>query len=141
MPYCPICKQSFSEDTAECPTHRIPLVEELPFQTVEGRDTTWVEIASAGTQEEAKLLQGFLEAEGIPCQVELVKFTMEPVNLGAMSEIRVYVSADQEEKALELLREREREYEHLRKEEAIVTDEGPAEIGEDAESAVESEKT
>jgi hypothetical protein len=140
MPYCPTCKQSFSQDTAECPIHRVPLVDELPFQTVEGDTTTWVEIASAGTEDEAKLIQGFLEAEGIPCQVESLKFNMEPVNLGVMSEIRVYVTAEHEEQAQKLLREREKEYEKLRGEDDIITDEGPADIDENAESVAESEE-
>ena len=34
--------------------------------TIESEDgTTWVEIASVGTEDEANLLRGFLEAEGI----------------------------------------------------------------------------
>lgn len=140
MPYCPTCKQAFTADTTECPTDRIPLVDELPFQTVEGPSTTWVEIATAQTEDEAKLLQGFLEAEGIPCQIESLKFNMEPVNLGVMGEIRIYVSADNEEVALGLLQERTQEYERLRTEEAIVTDEGPAEIDEAAQPVVEADE-
>ena len=107
--------------------------EELPFQTVEGENVTWVEIASTGTQDEAALLQGFLEAEGIPAQIENVKFTMEPINFGKMGDIRVYVVAEDEQKALELLRQREREYDKLDDdEETLVTDEGEAEIDENA---------
>src|SRR5205085_9499540 len=36
----------------------------------------------------ANLLRGFLEAEGIPAQIEDVKFHMEPINFGTMGEIR-----------------------------------------------------
>jgi Putative prokaryotic signal transducing protein len=73
--------------------------------------TTLVEIASVGTEDEASLLQGFLEAEGIPAQIENVKFNMEPINFGAMGEIRVFVTLEDEPRAQQLLREREREYE------------------------------
>ncbi len=53
-------------------------------QKIEGDGVTWIEIASAGSEDEANLLCGFLENEGIPAQIENVKFHMEPVNLGKM---------------------------------------------------------
>ena len=95
--------------------------------------TTLVEIASVGTEDEASLLQGFLEAEGIPAQIEDVKFHMEPINFGAMGDIRVYVEANDEQRALELLRSREREWDTLDDDDdTLVTDEGVAEIDENA---------
>jgi len=98
--------------------------------------TTWVEIASTGTIDEANLLQGFLEAEGITAQIENMKFNMEPINFGAMGEIRVYVSSTDEARAQQLLREREREYEKLDDDdETLVTDDGVAVIGEEVQTA------
>src|SRR5213075_47139 len=77
--------------------------DELPFQTVRSDGgTTWVEITSVGTDDEARLLQGFLEAEGVPAQIENVKFSMEPINFGVMGDIRIYVPADKEQHAVEL---------------------------------------
>ena len=97
--------------------------------------TTWVEIASTGTEDEANLIKGFLDVEGITAQVEAVKFTMEPVNFGAMGEIRVYVAADDEERAQQLLRDRTKQYEQMDDdEETLVTDDGPASIDESAEA-------
>jgi hypothetical protein len=97
--------------------------------------TTWVEIASVGTADEAKLLQGFLEAEEIPSQVEDVKFDEMPINFGAMGEIRVYVLQDDENRAQQLLRERERQYENLDDdEETLVTNDGVAAIDENAQA-------
>ena len=100
--------------------------------------TKLVEIASVGTEDEAKLLQGFLEAEGIPAQIEDVKFHMEPINFGAMGEIRIFVALDDEPHAQQLLREREREYEQLSDDDddddTLVTDDGVAEIDEDAQA-------
>jgi hypothetical protein len=93
--------------------------------------TTWVEIASVGTEDEARLLEGFLEAEGIAAQVENVTFSMEPVTFGKMGEIRVYVGRQDEPRAMELLRQREVEYDKLDDDsETLVTDEGPADIDE-----------
>jgi len=102
--------------------------------TVPANDgTTWVEIASIGNDEEAKLLQGFLESEGITAQIEDVKFDAVPVGFGSMGEIRVYVPADEEARALELLKQRETEYEGLNDDdETLVTDEGTAVIDEDS---------
>jgi hypothetical protein len=93
--------------------------------------TTWVEIASVGTDDEARLIAGFLDAEGIPAQVENVQFSMEPVNFGKMGDIRVYVSTQNEARAMELLRSREVAYDKLDDDsETLVTDEGEASIDE-----------
>ena len=100
--------------------------------TIQSDDgTTWVEIASVGTEDEARLLEGFLEAEGIDAQVENVTFSMEPVTFGKMGEIRVYVRSQDESRAMELVRRREEEYEKLDDDsETLVTDDGPASIDE-----------
>lgn len=100
--------------------------------------TTWVEIASCGTLDEAKLLSGFLEAEDIPAQIESLKFTMEPINFGTMGDIRIYVGEEDETRALELLKKREAEWENLDDDdETVVTDEGTANIDDNAESETE----
>ena len=118
----------------------MPKKTELPFQTVEGENVTWVEIASTGTEDEAALLKGFLEAEGIAAQIEDVKFSMEPVNFGTMGDIRIYVGAADEARAMSLLREREREYDKLDDDaETLVTDEGPAVIDENARADDDTE--
>lgn len=112
--------------------------QEVPenVNTVPAEDgTTWVEVASTGTEDEAKLLAGFFEAEGIPAQVENVKFGMEPINFGTMGDIRVYVRADDERRAQELQRQREEAFQRLDDDdETLVTDEGPARIDDDAQA-------
>jgi hypothetical protein len=108
---------------------------EQPFQTVLGEDgTTWVEIASTGTADEASIIKGFLEAEDIPAQIENVKFSMEPINFGTMGDIRVYVSAEDEERAQQLMKQRQTDFDTLEDDaDTVVTDEGTAEITEDEE--------
>jgi hypothetical protein len=134
MPYCPTCKKAYPAGQRECPDDHVALVDELPFQAVQGEGTTWVEIASTGTDDEARIIQGFLEAEGIPAQVENVKFNQEPINFGTMGDIRVYVEAENEERALQLLKQRNQEFDRLEDDDdTIVTDEGTAEITEDEE--------
>lgn len=139
MSYCRVCKHEFEADVKECPEDKIPLVDELPYQTVESEETVWVEIASAVAEDEARILQGFFEAAGIPSQIESLKFNMEPVNLGALAEIRVFVEASREADAIRLLEERSEEFETLRSEESVVTDDGPATITEDVETALDDE--
>ncbi|MEO6260270.1 MAG: DUF2007 domain-containing protein [Thermoanaerobaculia bacterium] len=134
MSYCPSCKQAFSTGETECPTDHVALVAELPFQSIAGTDgTTWVEIASTGAEDKARLIAGFLDAEGIPAQIENVKFSMEPINFGTMGDIRVYVSAEDESRAQQLLRDRDREFDRLDDDaETVVTDEGPADISDES---------
>jgi len=135
MPYCPTCKTEYVEGKTECVDCGATLVDELPFQAVPAEGTTWVEIASTGADDEARLMKGFLDAEGIPAQIESVKFSQEPVNFGTMGDIRVYVAAEDEQRALDLLRQRQEEYDKLPDDEdTIVTDEGVAEIDDDAET-------
>ena len=137
MPYCPTCKQAV-DDGSECPDCGAKLVDELPFQAVPAPNATWVEIASTGTADEASLIQGFLDAEGIPAEIENVKFTMEPINFGKMGDIRIYVEANDEARALELLRNREKEWDRLADDDdTLVTDDGVAEIDENASTEPE----
>ncbi len=128
MAYCPTCRREFEDDVTECSEDQSELVEDLPYQTIESDDgTIWVEIASVGTDDEARLLQGFLDAEGIPAQIESLKFTMEPVNFGQLGDVRVYVPSEHEDRAFNLIRERELNYVNLR-DDQISTEEGPASI-------------
>ena len=134
MPYCPTCKQAYPSGQTECPTDHAALVDELPFQSRQGEGTTWVEIASTGTDDEARIIKGFLDAEGIPAQIENVKFSMEPINFGTMGDIRVYVGAEDEARAQQLIRQRNADFDRLEDDDdTVVTDEGTAEITEDEE--------
>ena len=90
----------------------------------------------------ARIIKGFLEAEGIPTQIENVKFSMEPINFGTMGDIRIYVGAEDEARAQTLLRQREADFDRLEDDaDTIVTDDGTAEITEDEEIATEPAET
>jgi len=67
----------------------------------------WETVETVGTDEEASLIAGFLEAEGIPATVESLLFHQEPVNFGTLGEVRVRVRKEDLERALSLLEERE----------------------------------
>ncbi|MEO8216456.1 MAG: hypothetical protein ABI718_05180 [Acidobacteriota bacterium] len=113
MPFCPTCKKEFPDGTELCPVDQQPLNDELPYQVIEGEDGTWVEISSAATEDEARILQGFLETEGIPCRVESLRFHMEPVNFGKLGEIRVYVRVEDQVRATALMNEKQAAYDAL----------------------------
>jgi hypothetical protein len=133
MAYCPECKQQF-DDATECPNCKTKLLKELPFQTRQSDDgTTWVEIASTANSDEAQLIQGFLEAEGIDAQIEHAEAHILPTTFGMLGDIRVYVPVGDEARALELMRQRDREWEKLEDDDdTLVTDEGVAEVDENA---------
>lgn len=113
--------------------------EEFPanVNTIAAEDgTTWVEIASTGTEDEATLLKGFLDAQGIPAQIENVKFSMEPINFGTLGDIRVFVGSQDEARTMELLRSRELQSQQLEEDEpTLVTDDGPAVVDENTTKA------
>lgn len=67
----------------------------------------WEIVETVGTDEEASLIAGFLEAEGIPATVESLLFHQEPVNFGTLGEVRVRVRKEDLKRALSLLEERE----------------------------------
>jgi hypothetical protein len=104
--------------------------------TVPAEDgSTWVEIASTGAEDEATLIKGFLDAAGIPAQIENVQFRMEPMTFGTLGDIRIYVPGEDEQRALELLRSRNQQAEQLDDDgETVVTDEGQATIDDNAQA-------
>jgi hypothetical protein len=53
----------------------------------------WTIVRTVGTEEEAALLAGYLEAAGIEAQIESLPFHQEPVNFGKLGEVRVPVDA------------------------------------------------
>ncbi len=109
-----------------------------PVQKIDGENMTWVEIASCGSIDEANLLRGFLEAEGIDASVENVQSDILPANFGMLGDIRIYVSTEDEARAQELMKERQREYEDLDDDtETVVTDDGATDIDENAKPETE----
>jgi putative signal transducing protein len=70
----------------------------------------WVEVAGVGRDEEAELIAGLLESEGIPVEVEGPTSTPFPEDLGAFGMSRVMVPPDRADEARALLAKKEREY-------------------------------
>jgi hypothetical protein len=67
----------------------------------------WEIAETVGTEEEASLVAGFLEAEGIPSQVESLLFHQEPTTFGGLAEVRILVGPADLERARALIAARE----------------------------------
>ncbi len=115
------------------------MADESPVRTLQTEDgTTLVEIAGASNSDEADLICGFLESEGVPARVEHADASILPANLGTLGDVRVFVAQEDAERAMALLKQREDQYEQLDDDtETVVTDDGPANIDEN--SRTESE--
>ena len=70
---------------------------------MEDQGSNWATLRTVASEEEAIFMQGMLEAEGIPCTLESLKYHAEPVNLGRLSEVRVHVLETDLRRAQELL--------------------------------------
>ena len=127
MVYCTKCRREYEDESLDrCPEDGGEMVDELPYQTIQGPDgNVWVEIASVGTADEARLMQGYLDSEGIPAEIESLKSDELPANFGQLGDIRLYVNSNNEQQALELLRSRERDADDLEDGE-LETEDGPA---------------
>jgi hypothetical protein len=69
--------------------------------------TDWEIVETLGTEEEAALIAGYLEAEGIPSAIESLLFHQEPVSFGQLGQVHVRVPAAELERARTLLEARE----------------------------------
>ena len=63
----------------------------------------WVTVRTVGTEEEAAVLAGFLDSEGLPVVVDSRLFRQEPVTFGQLGRVEIKVPAADEARALELL--------------------------------------
>jgi hypothetical protein len=71
----------------------------------------WIEVAGVGDDDEAEIIAGLLESEGIPCEIEGPSASPWPENLGSLGVARVMVPADRAAEAKALIAEREKDAE------------------------------
>ena len=55
----------------------------------------------------AYIMRGFLESEGIPCQLENISFHAEPAPVADLTKVRLWTLREDAERARQLLEERE----------------------------------
>ena len=65
---------------------------------------SWVEVYFTSEEPEAMIVKGFLETEGIPCQIESARMSQIPVEVGALGgRITLLVRPGDFEKARKVL--------------------------------------
>ena len=65
----------------------------------------WTSVTTVGTEEEAALIAGFLDSEGITAVVESRRFNQEPVNFGNLAQVEVMVPTVDAGRAKDLLKQ------------------------------------
>ena len=65
----------------------------------------WEVVRTLGTEEEAALIAGYLESQGLRVEIESLLFHQEPVNFGRLGEVRVKVPSAEAGHARQLLDE------------------------------------
>ena len=68
----------------------------------------WEILEVLGTEEDAEVVRGYLESQGVPCQVESAHSHEFPATVGALANVRIEVPADRLDEARRLLAARER---------------------------------
>ena len=71
--------------------------------------TDWRAATIVGTDEDAALIAGFLNSNGIPAQVESLHASEFPADFGRLGEVHVMVPAERLDEALQLLAQSEAE--------------------------------
>jgi RNA polymerase subunit RPABC4/transcription elongation factor Spt4 len=106
--WCPSCRAEYVDGVTTCPECNVELVAELPVVEPEYVPAAW-ELAGEFTDEvAARLAEGLLDNNDIPCKVEDVTFHAQPVPVSQdMATYRLWVEPDNLESARKLLAEAE----------------------------------
>jgi len=97
-------------------------------------DDEWQVVRTVGSDEEATLIAGYLQANDVPTQVESLLFHQEPVSFGRMGEVRVRVPTEHAAEAERLLAERDARPLDDEADEAELAGEGGSAGGGDADA-------
>ncbi len=100
---CPECGAEYVRGIEECTDCEVPLVHAAQLTTDDGAAPEWAELLVVTDETEAQLIRGYLESEGVPCNLESLVFHAEPFTFGPLSKVRVHVPASEVERARKLL--------------------------------------
>ncbi len=98
---CPDCGAEYVTGIEQCADCEIALVHEEPARTE--ADLEWTELMVVTDETEAQLIRGYLESEGVPCNLESLVFHAEPFTFGPLSKVRIHVPTHDLERARRLL--------------------------------------
>jgi hypothetical protein len=103
MKNCPKCNETFLDTHFGCPVCNIELVPSAAQK--EAPDL--VILCTVLNEAKAHIMRGFLESEGIPCQLENISFHAEPAPVEDLMKVRLWTLKEDAEQARRLLQERE----------------------------------
>lgn len=101
MPYCSKCGGEYEPEVEKCPDCDMQLVETMPPEYPEvDPDASLVEIYSAAGDQEALVIKGLLESDGIWCSLSSdVPHSVLPLDVDGLGAVRIAVSEKDAERA------------------------------------------
>ncbi len=100
---CPDCEAEYVGGIEQCADCQVALVHKAETASKDGEEPAWTEILVVTDETEAQLIRGYLESEGVPCNLESLVFHAEPFTFGPLSKVRIHVPASDVDRARELL--------------------------------------
>ena len=100
---CPRCDEKFPDTYSLCRDCNVELVSSV--EQKEAPDL--VVLCTVLNEAKAYIMQGFLESEGIPCQLENISFHAEPAPVADLMKVRLWTLREDAGRARSLLEERE----------------------------------
>ncbi len=108
MQNCPKCDESFPDTHSLCPDCNVALVPQAAEkEAAEQEAPDLVILCTVLDEAKAHIMRGFLENEGIPCQLENISFHAEPAPVADLMKVRLWTLREDAEQARQLLEERE----------------------------------
>ncbi len=101
MRICPRCDKKFFDKYSLCSDCNAELVS-LAEQK---EDLDLVVLCTVLNEAKAYIMRGFLESEGIPCQLENISFHAEPAPVADLTQVRLWTLREDMERASKLLEE------------------------------------
>ena len=105
MPFCPNCRSEYETDMDRCSDCGSPLVENMPPENPDAEPyTSLTEVFRAAGDQEALIVKGLLESEGIECSLSSdIPHSVVPVNIDGLGTVRISVSEGDAERAKQLI--------------------------------------
>ena len=103
MKNCPKCNKKLLNTHLGCPVCNIDLVT----STKQKKIPDLVILCTVLNEAKAHIMRGFLESEGIPCQLENISFHAEPAPVADLMKVRLWTLKEDADEARRLLQERE----------------------------------
>ena len=101
MRICPKCDEKFSDTSSSCPACNTEFVSSAE------QEPDLVVLCTVLNEAKAYIMQGFLESEGIPCQLENISFHAGPAPVADLTKVRLWTLREDAGRARSLLEERE----------------------------------